>query len=699
MFYGGITTVLAMYATVRLYEHFIKNNKVADEETKIKQLQEKETETIPENLLIETDENKRNKYYVKMSGVSIGLSTARLFYPPLAIPSILLFTYTAIPYLRQTEKSLIKEKKIDGYVLYSIADMMMLEIGAYASASIGIGLLHLSKYILSNAKERSKRQLVDIFSHQPDKVWVLKNGVEIQVPIGQVKENDILVISAGDVIPVDGTVTDGIAAVDQKVLTGEAQPADKAVGDRVFASTMVLSGHINILMEKSGQETLVAKIGDIINQSIDFKGSQELKGEKWADSFTTPMLALALLSGPFLGPSGMVGILYCHIANTIRVVAPLSTLNYLNVAVNNGILVKDGHVLEELTHIDTFIFDKTGTLTQEIPEVGHIILCSDRYTEDEVLYYAAAAEQKSVHPIAKAILHKAEEKQMELPSIHDSSYDIGYGISVDIEGKNILIGSSRFMQMKEVTIPKKMQDKMVKAMAMGHSVIMLAINSKLEGVIEIHTIVRPETKNTIRVLRQSGIQNIAIVSGDQELPTRALSKSLQVDDYHFEILPEQKADIVEKYQKEGKKVAFVGDGVNDAIAMERADVSISLSGSSTIATDVAQIILMDGSLAHLPQLLELSRKLERNLSRSLVMNIVPNVIALNGVLFFHFGMLTTMMVSQSPLIMGTINAMLPVDSQSGHTMDHPKNENNGDSSTGSRALEDKSSGENLADST
>lgn len=699
MFYGGITTVLAMYATVRLYEHFIKNNKVADEETKIKQLQEKETETIPENLLIETDENKRNKYYVKMSGVSIGLSTARLFYPPLAIPSILLFTYTAIPYLRQTEKSLIKEKKIDGYVLYSIADMMMLEIGAYASASIGIGLLHLSKYILSNAKERSKRQLVDIFSHQPDKVWVLKNGVEIQVPIGQVKENDILVISAGDVIPVDGTVTDGIAAVDQKVLTGEAQPADKAVGDRVFASTMVLSGHINILMEKSGQETLVAKIGDIINQSIDFKGSQELKGEKWADSFTTPMLALALLSGPFLGPSGMVGILYCHIANTIRVVAPLSTLNYLNVAVNNGILVKDGHILEDLTHIDTFIFDKTGTLTQEIPEVGHIILCSDRYTEDEVLFYAAAAEQKSVHPIAKAILHKAEEKQMELPSIHDSSYDIGYGISVDIEGKNILIGSSRFMQMKEVTIPKKMQDKMVKAMAMGHSVIMLAINSKLEGVIEIHTIVRPETKNTIRVLRQSGIQNIAIVSGDQELPTRALSKSLQVDDYHFEILPEQKADIVEKYQKEGKKVAFVGDGVNDAIAMERADVSISLSGSSTIATDVAQIILMDGSLAHLPQLLELSRKLERNLSRSLVMNIVPNVIALNGVLFFHFGMLTTMMVSQSPLIMGTINAMLPVDSQSGHTMDHPKNENNGDSSTGSRALEDKSSGENLADST
>jgi Cu2+-exporting ATPase len=665
----GITSVLAMYATVRLYEHFIKNNNAVHNEAETKTVEGGKTEALPENLIIETDENKKNKFYVKMSGVSIGLSTARLFYPPLALPSILLFTYTAIPYLKQTEKSLLKEKKIDGYVLYSIADMMMLEIGAYASASVGIGLLHLSKYILSNAKERSKKQLVDIFSQQPDKVWVLKQGVEVQVSIDQVQENDILVVGAGDIIPVDGTVTDGIAAVDQKVLTGEAQPADKTVGDRVFASTMVLSGQINILMEKSGQETLVAKIGDIINQSIDFKGSQELKGEKWADSFTTPMLALALLSGPFLGPAGTVGILYCHIANTIRVVAPLSTLNYLNIAVNNGILVKDGHVLEDLSSIDTFIFDKTGTLTQETPEVGQIILCSGRFTEEDILFYAAAAEQKSVHPIAKAILKKAEDQQLELPAINDSSYDIGYGISVDIDGKMIQIGSSRFMQMKGVKIPQDMHDKMTKAMAMGHSVIMLAINSTLEGLFEIHTIVRAESKKTIRILRKCGIKNIVIVSGDQELPTRALANSLQIDDYFYEILPEQKADIVEKFQKEGKKVAFVGDGVNDAIAMEKANVSISLSGSSTIATDVAQIILMDGSLSHLPQLLELSKKLEKNLSRSLVLNIVPNVIALNGVLFFHFGMLTTMMISQSPLVMGTINALLPVDAKSTHSLD------------------------------
>lgn len=437
---------------------------------------------------------------------------------------------------------------------------------------------------------------------------------------------------------------------------------------------MVISGRISIQMEKSGQETIVAKIGEIINHSIEFKGSKELKGEKWADSFTLPTLALAFASWPFLGPTGVVGILYCHIANTIRVVAPLGTLNYLNVAMKNGTLVKDGHVLEDLTHIDMVIFDKTGTLTQEIPEVGQIILCDDQYSKDDILFYAAAAEQKSVHPIGKAILKKAQKNKLVLPQIEDSSYDIGYGISVDIHGKTINIGSSRFMQIKDIKIPKTINDKMDKALAMGHSVIMLAIDSKLRGILEIETIVRPEAEQAIRALRQSGIEHMAIVSGDQELPTKALADSLEMDNYFHSTLPEEKARIVEKLQKQGKKVAFVGDGVNDTIAMEQANISISLSGASTIATDVAKVVIMDGSLLHIPYLFELSRKLDKNLSRSLILNIVPNVIALNGVLFFHFGMLTTMLVSQAPLVLGTLNALFPVDSQSTHSVEDNKDD-------------------------
>jgi len=668
----GIATVFATYASVRVYEHFKKksypsNGANTNNSNDInKNASEKQLETVTYNHFIETDENKKNKHYVIMSGVSVGFAAARYIYPPFALASLAVFTYVAIPYLRQTEKSLIKEKKIDGYVLYSVADMMMLGLGAYTSAALGIGLLHSSKYILSNAKDRSKRQLIDVFSQQPDKVWVLKDGSEVQISIDHVKENDTLVVDAGDVIPVDGVVTDGIAAVDQKVLTGEAQPSDKIIGDRVFASTMVLSGRIHIRMEHSGQETIVAKITEIINNSVDFQSSQALKGEKWADSFTTPVLALAFLSWPFLGPVATVGILYCHIANTIRVVAPLGTLNYLNIALENGILVKDGHVLEEIIHIDSIIFDKTGTLTQEIPEVGKIILCDNSYSEDDILFYAAAAEKKSVHPIAKAILKKAENRQMVLPEIEDSSYDIGYGISVIIEGKNIQIGSRRFMNMKDVEIPEKMHKKIDDALATGHSVIMLAIDSRLQGILEIHTIVRPEAKRTIQLLKQNGIKCMAIVSGDNEKPTKALADLLGMDNYFYDTLPEEKAEIVKKLQRQGDKVAIVGDGVNDTIAMEQADISISLNGASTIATDVAQVVLMDGNLRHIPDLILLSKKLDKNLSRSLVLNLIPNFIALNGVLFFNFGTLTTLMVSQSPLVLGAINAILPIDSKSNH---------------------------------
>lgn len=671
---SGVITVVATFVSIRLYEYYKETNLPSpDSLTTKKSVKIVDTKVLTpasRDLLIDTNENKLNKHYVKMSGLSIGISTARYFYPPLTLISILAFTYTAIPYLRQTEKSLLKEKKVDGYVLYSIADIMMLGLGAYASAAVGIGLLHLSKYILSNTKEKSKKQLVDIFSQQPDKVWIIKNGVEVQIPIDQVKENDTLIISAGDIVPVDGIVTEGIAAVDQKLLTGEPQPADKAVGDRVFASTMILSGRINIHMEKSGKETIVAKIGEIINRSIEFKGSQELKGEKWADSFTVPVLALGFMSWPFLGPMGVVAILYCHIANSIRVVAPLGTLNYLNIAMQNGILVKDGHVLEELVSIDTIIFDKTGTLTQETPIVGEIALCDTHYGEEEILFYAAAAEQKSVHPIAKAILKKAEDRKLVLPKIDDSSYKIGYGISVDIKDRSIHIGSHRFMKMNNIGIPGTIQKRMDKALAIGHSVIFVAINSKLQGMLEIQTIVRPEAKETVQVLRKSGIKFMAIVSGNQEQPTKALANFLEMDDCFYETLPEEKASIVEQLQKKGKKVAFIGDGVNDTIAMEKADISISLSGASTIATDVAQVILMDGSLMHIPYLLELSKKLDKNLSRSLILNIIPNVIALNGVLFFRFGLITTMLISQSPLVLGAINAWLPVRSKANDLLDY-----------------------------
>jgi len=605
------------------------------------------------------DETDRHKRYVIVSGISMGTAMARFLYPPLAIVTVILLAYTAIPYLRQTETSLVKDKKVDGYVIYAFADMMMLWLGALVSAAIGIGLLHVSKFVLSRAKDRSKELVVDAFAKRPKQVWVFKDGAEVQVPLDSVEKDDIVIVNTGEVIPVDGVITEGLASVDQHALTGESQPAEKFVGDQVFASTILISGRIRVQVEQSGQETTVAQISDIINNTIDFKNSSELKGEQWANGYTVPLTGVAVAVWPFLGPAATVGVLYAHIANTIRVVAPLSTLNYLNIALKEGILIKDGRVLEDIKNLDTAVFDKTGTLTQEVPEVGRILLSDVTFSKDELLFYAAAAEYRSTHPIAKAILKKAEERNLLLPEIEESSYKIGYGVSVTVKGKSVLLGSRRFMEMNGVTVSKNIEEVTEEAYKEGHTAILIAVDEMVRGAIELHTIARPEVASVLCQLEDMGVTHKVIISGDHERPTKALANALGMDEYYYDVLPGDKAKIVEKLQQVGRKVVFIGDGVNDVLAMKKAEVSISLSGSTAIATDVARIVFLDGTLSNLPYLFRLSSSLHKNLQRSLMINVVPSAVALYGVLFHNFAILTSVLVSQSPLVLGTANAYIP----------------------------------------
>ena len=604
-------------------------------------------------------ETERHKRYVKVSGLSIGTAMLRHLCAPMTIVSVALLTYAAIPYLRQTETSLLKKRKVDGYVLYAVADMMMLWLGALVTAAIGVGLLHVSKFVLSSAKDRSKQLVVDAFAKRPKQVWVWMEGTEIQVPLDRVRKDDIVIVTAGEVIPVDGMITEGFGSVDQHTLTGESQPAEKYVGDRVYASTILISGRILVRVEKSGQETTVAQISEIINNAIDYKSSSELKGEQWANAYTLPLMVLAAGVWPILGPEAAVGVLYAHIANTIRVVAPLSTLNYLNIALKEGILIKDGRVLEDINNLDTVIFDKTGTLTQEVPEVGRILLSDAEFSKDELLFYAAAAEYRSTHPIAKAILKEAEDRNLLLPEIEESSYEIGYGVSVTVEGRSVRLGSRRFMEMNGIAVSRKIEEVLEKAYEEGHTAILIAVDEKLRGAIELHAKARPEVMKVLCLLDEMGVKHKAIISGDHERPTKALANALGMDEYYYDVLPGDKADIVQRLQQEGRRVAFIGDGVNDVLAMKRADVSISLSGSTAIATDVAQIVLLDGTLAHLPYLFRLSAALHRNLQRSLVINVVPSAMVLYGVLLHHFGMLFSVLLSQSPLVLGAANAYIP----------------------------------------
>ncbi|OAD18727.1 heavy metal translocating P-type ATPase [Candidatus Thiomargarita nelsonii] len=491
-------------------------------------------------------------------------------------------------------------------------------------------------------------------------VWVLRDNVEIEIPLEKVHVNDIVVVTTGEVVPIDGLIIDGMAMIDQQALTGESQPAEKEVGEKVLASTVVISGKIWVKVEKMGVDTTIFEINQILTHSADFKTQTQLWGEKLADKTALPFLCMSTLTLGILGPSVGLVVFSANFGNRLRILAPLGTLNHIKLASEKSILIKDGRAIEALNKVDTILFDKTGTLTDKESEVGRIILCGDDYGEEELLTYAAAAEGKLTHPIAKAILNKAKASKLTLPDIDDSKYQMGYGITVSINHKIIRVGSARFIKREGLALPEHIKKAITHSHVQGHSLVMVAVNDQIIGAIEVQTVVRPEVKQIISDLRQRGIKHFAIVSGDHKQPTQRLAEKLGMDSYFYEILPQEKANLVEQLQKKGQSVCFVGDGINDAIAMKKANVSISLTGASSIATDVADVVLMDGTLSHLFELFDLSKDLDINLRTSLGITLVPTAINLSGAFLFNLGYTTAVIIKNMVFFVGAANAMLPL---------------------------------------
>ncbi len=451
-------------------------------------------------------------------------------------------------------------------------------------------------------------------------------------------------------IPVDGIIIEGMAQVDQHTLTGESQPVEKLQQHKVFASTQVISGRIVIRVEKTGTQTTVAKISEILNRTADYKMTLLTKGEMLSDQIALPLIVLSAITLPIIGVVGSTAILASSFGTRLRFTAPLSVLNHLNLTTQKGIMVKDGRALETLSKVDTILFDKTGTLTTEQPSVGRIILCAKSYKKEQLLAEAAAAESKLSHPIAKAIVAKARSEGLVLPTIDKSDFQIGLGVTVNINNRTIQVGSLRFMEQNSIVISATIQQAMETAYTVGNSIIFVAAEGELKGILELEPSIRPEIKDIIKGLRQRGIKHLAIVSGDHETPTKKLAQHLKMDDYFAEVMPEDKAKIVSRLQQQGHTVCFIGDGINDAIAIKKADVSISIEGATTVARYLAQIVFMDCSLKHLCELFDIAFSLEKNLQNMVIILYPPVFLNLSGALFFGFSVLTALFINNISLL-------------------------------------------------
>ncbi len=342
----------------------------------------------------------------------------------------------------------------------------------------------------------------------------------------------------------------------------------------------------------------------------------------------------------------------------MRLVAPINTLTFLKATSADGFLVKDGRIMELLSKVDTVVFDKTGTLTYAQPKIGSIHAMNG-YLEDELIYLAASAEYRQTHPVALALAKEAEHRGIRLAEIDDASYQIGLGITVDIGGKKIQVGSISFMQEEKILIPQEVTVQQEFCSKHGYSLVYIAIDNKLAGMFELRPEIRHEVEEMIDKLHSRGIETY-IISGDQMQPTKHLANLLGIHYYFAQVMPEDKANIVDKLQKAGKVVCFVGDGINDSIALKKADVSISLNDASAIATDTAQIILLENNIHSLPHLFELGDKLEKKLSQSLTLTIVPGVICVTGIYFLHFGVISAQLLYILSLVLGVGNALIPI---------------------------------------
>lgn len=472
-------------------------------------------------------------------------------------------------------------------------------------------MLKLSELLENYTRKRTTTILTQSLAVNVDSLWIVgEDGAERQIPMSEVKKGSVARIRTGSLIPVDGTVKDGDAMVNEASMTGEAVPVHKKKGVSVYAGTVVTEGSIDVIITALPSESRIQQIVGLIENSENLKAGVQNRAEHLADKIVPFSFAGALAAGLLTGKaSKALSVFMVDYSCGIKLSASISVISAMREAASRKIMVKGGKFMEAFAQADTIIFDKTGTLTEACPKVSGILPFGP-YSEEEILKTAACIEEHFPHSMARAVVRAAEERGLTHEERHaDVEYVVAHGVVTRLDGKRTLIGSAHFVFEDENTLYTEEQKKAVDEAAGGGSALYLAIGGELAGVIFVNDPPRKEAAEAIACLKARGIKNVIMLTGDSESAAKAVSKQLGIDDYRSQVLPSEKAEIVESYKKQGRKVIMVGDGVNDSPALAAADVSVSMKDSSDIAREVADITLLSADLRELVVLRELSSRL------------------------------------------------------------------------------------------
>ncbi|WP_405309080.1 heavy metal translocating P-type ATPase [Methanobrevibacter sp.] len=545
-------------------------------------------------------------FYLKLSKMIFKRLMGRLFLP-IPIKNALTI-FRALKYVSGGLDSLTSFR-VDVALLDGAAVAGSLLLKQYQPASSMMFLLSISDELEDYTLQKAKSTLKDSLALNIDTVWIIgEDGEEKQCPVVDIDKGDKIKVHMGDVIPVDGKVIEGEGMVNEASMTGEPLAVHKRPGKTVHAGTVIEEGNLIVEVYSMNKETRLNKIIDLIENSEELKADTQSKAEKLADSIVPYSFIATALTYLITGnPTKALSVLMVDFSCAIKLTTPLSIISAMREASDNRMMIKGGKFLENYANADTIVFDKTGTLTNATPKVVDVIPMSKRYTRDEILTMAACIEEHFAHSIAAAIVKQAEKEGLKHEEDHSEvEYIVAHGIATEYDGKRAVIGSKHFLFDDEKVKITKTQEKKVNKAAKEHSVVYLAIDGKLEGIICIDDPVREEAKYVIEELKSLGIENIVMITGDSESGAKAASKVLGITEYRSQVLPEDKSRIVEKFKDEGKTVIMVGDGINDSPALAAADVSVSMKNSSDIAREVADISLLSDDLYDLVTLRKLS---------------------------------------------------------------------------------------------
>ena len=503
----------------------------------------------------------------------------------------------------------------------------------FESAAMILALITVGKMLEARSKGKTTDALKSLMKLAPQTATLLRNGQEVTVPIAQVKRGDVFVVRPGENIPVDGVILEGESAVNESALTGESIPVDKAVGDSVSAATTNQSGFLRCEATRVGEDTTLSQIIKMVSDAAATKAPIAKVADRVSGVFVPTVITIAvittavwLLCGKPIGFALARGIsvLVISCPCALGLATPVAIMVGNGLGAKNGILFKTAVSLEETGKTEIVALDKTGTITKGEPRVTDV-LPADGLTESALLALAAALEQRSEHPLARAVMLRAEEDKLSVSEVSDFRALPGNGLTATLNDEELLGGSLSFISTK-ADVPQALRDKAEALAEEGKTPLLFARGGKLAGVIAVADVIKEDSPAAIAALRNMGI-HVVMLTGDNEKTARAIGRQAGVDEVIAGVLPEGKESVIRRLQKQGK-VAMVGDGINDAPALTRADIGIAIGAGTDVAIDAADVVLMKSQLSDVPAAIRLSRATLRNIHENLFWAFFYNVIGI-----------------------------------------------------------------------